>query len=313
AGTPRGRDGPAHRDGDAHRADRDQPRTDAAQAAPRLTASDPGTPRWPDRAGGPPPGESAEHRLQRRPDPTDPLQARRTARGRDAERRAGLRRPPGAEAAGRLPAQDDAPDPPVRRRHGRLLQRRPAIRLAPADARRGRPGSDRRVRVRPGRDTGRPARRRGTDRAPGPPVGADQGDAAGPGGRRRPREHLCRRGPVRRQSPPGAAQQRGHSGPDHRADPDDPLGARPRDRAGRREDHPQQGVPHRRLPASPRPSGRALPGLRHADRQDAGRRPRHVLLPRLPARPTRLGSTARHGLKGGPEGGGLVRRAQRRL
>jgi formamidopyrimidine-DNA glycosylase len=65
----------------------------------------------------------------------------------------------------------------------------------------------------------------------------------------------------------------------------DLMGLGTGDRTGRREDHPLPRVPDRWLPGGSRARRRTVRDVRHVDRQDEGRGPRHLLLPNLPTCP----------------------------
>ena len=180
----------------------------------------------------------------------------------------------------------------ARRRIGRRLPRRPAVRhVAAARARRGRRLPRRATRARAARAGVSRARPRGRGspqrRAPVKAAILDQRT------RRRRREHLRRRGALARAHPPAA------------------RGAEPRRRARCRRSTAairralelgiaRQGSTLRdyALPdGSPGAmqhefkvygrAGEPCDALRHADREDPRRRPRHVVLPVVPARPRR--------------------------
>ena len=137
---------------------------------------------------------------------------------------------------------------------------------------------------------GRVHRARARGAARGPPR-ADQGRDPRPAHGRGRREHLRRRGALVRAPPPAAAGRQPRPGRAAPAASRDPPRARAR--------HPPAGLDALRVPAPRRlvgldaarvqglrPRGRALRPLRHADREDARRRPRHLVLPELPASTT---------------------------
>ena len=176
----------------------------------------------------------------------------------------------------------------VRRRIGRRLPRRPPVRhVAPPRAGRGRavPRRARRARSRSRRRSARATSRRGSRgrRAPVKAAILDQRTVAGVGNIYadealwRARIHPLRAG--------GRARHRDEVRALHRGDP---PRARARDRAAGR-DAPRLRAPGRRARRDAgrvqglRPRRRAVPALRHADREDRRRGPRHVVLPALPA------------------------------
>ena len=118
------------------------------------------------------------------------------------------------------------------------------------------------------------------------PEGAREGGDPRPADRRRPREHLRGRGALAR-----AASIR--CGRPASSPPDEVAALREGIRQALRLGIRRQGADlgdgayaggrmQRRVPRL-RPRGRAVRPLRHADREDARRRPRHVVLPGVPA------------------------------
>ena len=128
----------------------------------------------------------------------------------------------------------------------------------------------------------------------GPP-NAHQGRPPRPACGCRRREHLCRRSPLARADPPSARGRLPRRRRGRAATQSDQGRARDGDLTSGRH---AAGLPRSRRAPRPdagriqclRPSRRAVPAMRHSDREDARRRQGHVVLPAVPGARPRLGS-----------------------